>query len=241
MKRTLTLTPRLQKIADLVPPGARFADIGTDHAYLPVWLLRQGRLEHAIASDINNGPLERARLTAEEYGCTRQMSFRLGAGLDQVQPGEADTVAIAGMGGETIAEILSAAAWLKEQPSLLLLQPMSAQENLRRYLWHNGYLIQQEYLVGEGRKIYLILQAVPGEVALPGRDAEYWLGRPDTWAPSPLWDAYLSGEEARLRRAVEGLARAVRPEDRLRRDMYQQVLLGLNELREEWHSHDDCR
>lgn len=240
MKRTLTLTPRLQTIADLVPPNARFADIGTDHAYLPVWLLRQGRLDWAIASDINRGPLDRARQTAEEYGCTRQISFRLGAGLDQVRPGEADTIAIAGMGGETIAEILSAAAWLKEQPALLLLQPMSTQEELRRYLWNNGYQIQREYLAGEGRKIYLILQVVPGEAPSPKYMAEYWLGRPDTWADSPLRERYLSGEEARLARAVEGLSRAQRPEEQRRRTEYLQVLHGLNKLREEWHSHDDC-
>ena len=125
--RPMELTPRLRSVAQLVPQGAKFADIGTDHAYLPVWLLQRGIITKALACDLRQGPLDRARATAEKYGLTEQMDFRLCDGLAGVRPGEADTIAIAGMGGETIAAILSAAPWTWREDCLLLLQPMSAQ------------------------------------------------------------------------------------------------------------------
>ena len=98
--RTVELTPRLRSVAELVPRGARFADVGTDHAYLPVWLLQQGRITGAVASDLRPGPLERARGTAEKYGLTGRMDFRLCDGLSGIQPDEVNTIAMAGMGGE---------------------------------------------------------------------------------------------------------------------------------------------
>ena len=83
--RTVELTPRLRSVAELVPRGARFADVGTDHAYLPVWLLQQGRITGAVASDLRPGPLERARGTAEKYGLTGRMDFRLCDGLSGIR------------------------------------------------------------------------------------------------------------------------------------------------------------
>ena len=99
--RPMELTPRLRSVAELVPQGAKFADIGTDHAYLPVWLLQRGIITKALACDLRQGPLDRARATAERYGLTEEMDFRLCDGLAGVRPGEADTIAIAGLGGET--------------------------------------------------------------------------------------------------------------------------------------------
>ena len=113
--RTVELTPRLRSVAELVPRGARFADVGTDYAYLPVWLLQQGRITGAVASDLRPGPLERARGTAEKYGLTGRMDFRLCDGLSGIQPDEVSTIAMAGMGGETIAAILAAAPWSWER------------------------------------------------------------------------------------------------------------------------------
>ena len=84
--KTLQLQPRLQLLADLVPVGAKLADVGTDHGYLPVWLLQQGSISRAIASDINAEPLEHARKTAAEYGVSEQMDFRLCAGLEKLHP-----------------------------------------------------------------------------------------------------------------------------------------------------------
>lgn len=162
IKENLTLTPRLQAIADRVPQGAKLADIGTDHGHLPLWLLTQGRLAHAIASDIRPGPLHHAKENARFHGLTEQVSFRLAAGLDGVRPDECDTISIAGMGGETIAAILEAAPWTADGNYTLLLQPMTMLAPLRQWLWAQGYEIQQEAVCCEGQRYYLIWQVCGG-------------------------------------------------------------------------------
>ena len=138
----LQLQPRLRLLADLVPQGARLADIGTDHGYLPVWLMQQGRIASAIAADIGPEPLAHARRTAEEYGAA--LDLRLCDGLRGIAPHEADTVVMAGMGGETIRDILRAAPWTADGHHTLLLQPMTKVELLRGWLRENGYLIKQK-------------------------------------------------------------------------------------------------
>ena len=97
--RPIELTPRLLALARQVPEGARFADVGTDHARLPVWLLERGIIQNAIASDLREGPLEQARETARRHALTERLSFRLGDGLTPIRGEEADVCAIAGMGG----------------------------------------------------------------------------------------------------------------------------------------------
>ena len=104
-QKQLQLQPRLQLLADMVPFNSRLADVGTDHGYLPVWLLQQGRIPFAIASDINPDPLEHARQSAQEYGVDG-IDFRLCGGLDGIKPEEVDTIVIAGMGSNTIVGIL---------------------------------------------------------------------------------------------------------------------------------------
>ena len=125
----LELTPRLQLLADWVRPGAKLADVGTDHAYLPVWLLLHHRVEHAIASDLRQGPLERARQTGRAWQ-VHDLDLRLGDGLSGISPDEADTVVIAGMGGEHIAAILAAAPWTRDGCHTMLLQPMTRAQEL---------------------------------------------------------------------------------------------------------------
>ena len=203
-EKVLKLQPRLLCIAEAVPSGARLADIGTDHAYLPVWLLREGRIPYAIASDINRGPLEHARRTAEVYGVAARMDFRLCAGLDRIAPGEADTVVVAGMGGETIVSILSVAPWLREGGVVLLLQPMTKAEVLRRYLTENGFCIASERLVEDKGTIYAVLRAEAGESA-PLTAAQAWCG-----AVSPreaLYGAYAADRVRKLEEAAAGMRR----------------------------------
>ena len=202
--RELRLQPRLQCIADCVPRGARLADVGTDHGYLPAALLQRGRIASAVASDINAAPLEHARATAAECGVTERMDFRLCAGLDDIAPGEADTVVVAGMGGETIITILQAAAW-DWLGKTLLLQPMTKAELLRRWLTENGFCIASERLVRDKGTIYAVIEAKAGESA-PLTGAEAWCGvglRTD-----PLYGAYARDRVGKLERAVDGLRQA---------------------------------
>ena len=93
------LSPRLSMVGELVPVGARLADVGTDHAYLPAALILEGKIPWAVAADLRRGPLDRARTTVREYGLTGKAAFRLCDGLTGIRPGEVDAVAVAGMGG----------------------------------------------------------------------------------------------------------------------------------------------
>ena len=137
MSRTLELSPRLRMAGQLLPEGGCLADIGTDHAYLPAALLMEGKIERAIAADLRRGPLDRARETVKHFGLQDKVSFCLCNGLAGIAPNAADSIAIAGMGGETIAGILAAAPWVRERNIPLVLQPMSSMPDLRRWLQEN--------------------------------------------------------------------------------------------------------
>lgn len=156
----MILTPRLACIAALVPQGARLADIGTDHGKLPISLLRSARIASAIGSDIHQGPLDHAARNAAEYGIT--LSLRLAPGLDAVQANECDTISIAGMGGQTMIDILSAATWTTDGAHLLLLQPMTMIAALREWLWAHGYEIEKESICKEDRRQYVVLSVRGG-------------------------------------------------------------------------------
>ena len=235
MEHTLELTPRLRAAAELVPEGARLADVGTDHGYLPAWLLLEGRIPRAIAADLRPGPLDRARQTAEKYGLTGRMDFRLCDGLSGVAPEEVDAVVIAGMGGETIAAILEAAPWTATGERLLVLQPMSAQPYLRQWLQAHGYAIGREVLAREGETLYTIFLVRPGPMP-PLAPAEAWAGRQSRGESDPLRGAYLDKLIRRAEKAAAGLGRSTRPSDAPRLAEVAQVLAGLRDMKEEWQS-----
>lgn len=228
MQRRLELQPRLQAIADWVRPGARIADVGTDHGYLPVWLLQTGVVEYAIASDINESPLEHARRTSREYG--QQMEFRLCNGLDGISPQEADTVVIAGMGGENIASILERAPWTREG-HMLLLQPMSKPEYLRGFLAGHGYQVTRERLVRDKGVLYPILEAKGGSMATPSPGR---LHGGIALASDPLEGEYLSSLIGKLSRAAQGLRQA--KDGRERAVELDGIVQELEKMRKEWEN-----
>lgn len=206
-RKQLALQPRLHLLARLVPEGCRLTDVGTDHGYLPVALLQQGRITAAIASDIGAEPLEHARRTAMQYGVDG-MDFRLCAGLSGVAPEEADVIVIAGMGGETIISILQDAPWTADGRHRLLLQPMTKAAALRHWLAGNGYTFTDEHLVEDKGRIYPIL-CVKGGVFRPLTEAEALCGV--LLADDPLYAAYLTEHITKLRRSAEGLRRSSDP------------------------------
>ena len=155
----ITLDKRLSAVAALVRQGSRLADIGTDHAYLPVHLVQAGVCLSAIASDIGAGPLDAARRTVTENGLTSEIALRLGNGLATVSAGEVEDIAIAGMGGETIVMILEAAPWVQNEGIRLILQPMTRAEDLRRWLLTHGFTILEEHLIIDGRHLYPVMAA----------------------------------------------------------------------------------
>lgn len=231
----IELTPRLRMAAELVPAGARLADVGTDHAYLPAALILEGRIPFAIAADLRQGPLARAKETARQTGLVGKVAFRLCDGLTGIRPEEVDAVAVAGMGGETIAAILEAAPWTRERGVPLILQPMSSMPDLRKWLWENGFAIQEERLAREGDVLYTALSVRAGEMS-PLSPAELWAGRNQN---DPLRGDWLDRWIARTRRALDGMARA-RGETvstggtfPRRREM-EEVYSGLIDMKKEW-------
>lgn len=232
MKRCFSLSPRLQAVADLVPLGEPLVDIGTDHGQLPVWLLLHGRVPHAVATDLRPGPLSRAKKLAERWELGEdKLSFRLGDGLRAVAPREAAVVTVAGMGGETIAEILNAVSWAREPGHQFILQAMSGMDGLRRYLSTAGFSIRQEVLVEEGNALYVLLWATPGG----GRaltEGEIWAGQQNR--RDPLRGRYLAQELSKLRRAVAGLEQSQRPEDQEKKKWYELAAWEVNQMKKEW-------
>ncbi len=233
MKRPFSLSPRLRAAADLVPPGSRLVDVGTDHGRLPVWLIQHGVIRSAVASDLRPGPLGRAKELAKRWGLSEQISFRLCDGLSAVDPDEAETVVIAGMGGETIAGILHAARWASEGDHLYILQAMSGMDGLRRYLSVGGFTILQEVLVEEGETLYVILLAKPGEMK-PLTEGEIWVGRQTKNMNNPLRGRYLDQELQKLRRAVTGLERSQQPEDQEKKKWYELAIWEVQQMKKEW-------
>ena len=153
------LDKRLQAVASFVPQGAAFADIGTDHAYLPVWLLEKGIIASAVAGDIAAGPCQAARTTVAMHGAVAAISVRQGSGLAVLKPGEVDCIAICGMGGSTISSILAADMSIALSVRRLILQPMAGAAALRRWLVNKGWHIIHEELVEDEPHFYEIICA----------------------------------------------------------------------------------
>lgn len=208
----IRLTPRLAAIAEQIPPGSRVADIGTDHAYLPIWLMQSGRAERVIACDIGEGPLAVARENIYKEKA-EGIELRLCGGLSGLSPGEADVVVIAGMGGELIARIIAETGWLRDSGKLLILQPMSSAENLREFLCLHGFDIVKEQAVFDNRRVYAVMQVRYSGIKRTPDLLYCFIGRmAETGGAGEL--AYIRRQHARLVRRAEGIRNVVhkRPE-----------------------------
>lgn len=162
----MTVTKRIKAIESLVPYGTRLLDVGSDHALLPISLCLSGRIAEAVISDINEGPLDSGRRNVALLCPALKASFVLSDGFANVKHGSYDTVAICGMGGELIARIINDGGEKARVP--LILQPMTHAEDLRKYLWENGFEISKELYVSEGRRVYCVLL-----VRYTGKNTDY--------------------------------------------------------------------
>ena len=150
----IKINDRLLTAVPFVRRGKRFADIGTDHAYLPIYLIDSGVITNAIAADINEGPLEKAQENICKYDLQDNIHTVLCDGLSKIEPDSVDDIAIFGMGGELIIKIIDEASWVKDVDKRLILQPMTHPEKLREYLAQNGFVILGETLSLDRGKIY---------------------------------------------------------------------------------------
>lgn len=155
----IVLSPRLNAAASLVRGGGTVADIGTDHGYLPVFLTEQGLVSFAVCSDIGKLPLENAKKAVEKSGLSEKISLRLSDGLKGFSPGEADEFVFAGMGGTLIVRMLEETSWIKDKNLHFVFQPQSRAEELREFLYKNGFEIGREIAVHENRRYYIAFDA----------------------------------------------------------------------------------
>ena len=167
------ITARLECIARYVR-GNVVADIGTDHAYVPLKLIRDGRANKVIASDIHEGPVNAALRTVNKYKMQDKIDVRLGAGLSTLEENEADVIIIAGMGGALICDIIRQNKKIAENAQLIL-QPMNNQYELRKYLHENNFMIEKEDIATEGFKVYNLIVAKKGEQQPFLNDIDYHL------------------------------------------------------------------
>lgn len=165
------LTPRLSAIKNRIKAEVA-ADIGTDHAYIPIHLIQENRAKKVIAADIKEGPARIAKENIEKNGLSKKIEVRIGSGLSVLKKGEADTIIIAGMGGILISEIIDANIDIAKS-SKLVLQPMNAQYELRKYLIENGFKITGEDMEIEGFKVYNIMDVESGNQEKFKTDFEY--------------------------------------------------------------------
>lgn len=159
----MQLSKRLQLVASFVSKGKMTADIGTDHGYVPIYLVRNQAVPYVYACDVNKGPLERATAHIAEAGLTGQIETRLGSGLSVLKPGEAEAVVIAGMGGPLIQRLLEESSDVVASVAELILSPHSEVDGVRKYLHKAGFCIIQEAMIYDEGKFYTVLKAVPGQ------------------------------------------------------------------------------
>lgn len=227
----MPISKRLSRVAELVPFGARVADIGCDHGYLSIDLLKSGRASFVHACDLREKPLAHGRENAARFGVGEKIRFSVADGLSAVDKDEVDTVVCAGMGGELIAQILEAAPWVRRPGLTLVLQPQSSGNELRRRLRAMGFAIEKEALVEEGGFIYYIMRAVYALSEQPTVGEEY-CSKALLHSGEPLLGAYLHRLNVSLTATVENIRRSENPPlERLR--YYETALREIRQMQEE--------
>ena len=168
------LSNRLDLVASFVPAGARLLDVGSDHAYLPIALLQEGKIEAAIAGEVVKGPYESALANVSASGFQDKIDVRLANGLAAFEPAdEVTTITICGMGGRLIADILDAGKDKLTGVDRLILQPNNREDDLRIWLMENGFEIIAESIMTENGKYYEIMVAEAGHMSLSDKEVRF--------------------------------------------------------------------
>lgn len=226
----MQLSQRLSSVASMVTAGNCLADVGTDHGYVPIYLYERNIIPHAIAMDVNKGPLERATLHIAESGMKEAIETRLSDGLAALKPGEADSVVIAGMGGPLIIRILSAYPETTESLKELILQPQSEIPEVRIWLYENGYEIVEEHMVFEDGKYYPMFKAVKNPQAEKLSDLEYKFGKLSVLGEKDVLKAYLVREVANKQNILNKLMEENSEKSKGRAEEMKALLAELEEM-----------
>lgn len=245
------LSKRLAGLAGLVKPGARFADIGTDHALLPVHLALAGTISYAVAGDVNAGPAEAARRQVRAAGVGDVVNVRHGDGLTVLSPNEVDTVCIAGMGGSLMVRLLEEAGEALSGVTTLILSPHVAEDQVRRWLENNRYVLGLERLVEEDGEIYTLLRAERAasaaesaarhkalyDAALLGADCNavptdllYEMGPLLLRSPDEAFLVKWRGELSKRERIAQGMKQSDAPETRAKLEAWTRATAEIEEV-----------
>ncbi len=203
----MKLSKRLETVISFVEPGSRVADVGCDHGFVPIALVTRGIASRGIAMDVRPGPLGRAQEHVNQYGLQDQIACRLSDGVSALMPGEADTVIIAGMGGELVIHILKEGMGLWPEIRHWILSPQSELFKVRRYLEEHGFHIKAEDMILEDGKYYTVMDVVFDGIADPRllTDGEALYGPRLIADSNPVLKEFLGREETSLLRILAGL------------------------------------
>ncbi|MBQ6364520.1 MAG: SAM-dependent methyltransferase [Lachnospiraceae bacterium] len=180
--KEVSLSRRLETIAGMVTPGSLPADVGCDHAHIPIWLIQKGRVTRVIAMDVAEGPLKMAAMNLEEYDA-EGVELRQSDGLEKLEAGEADTLIIAGMGGALTRRILERDPEKVRSFDEIILGPQSEIPLLRKWLRESGFAFAEEKLVPEDGKYYPVMKLLP-----PGKEGRSAAGNKSAFCPDDLAD-----------------------------------------------------
>lgn len=241
---TIKLSRRLEKLAEYVPKGARVVDIGTDHAYLPIYLLQAGLAEMVIASDIASGPVASARKNVQKYGLSKDIDIRLGEGLQTVTPGEVDVAIIAGMGGFIATQIMASSLTVVDRLQRIIIQPMNASHLIRTFFFEHGFRLIFEDVFRSEHRYYEMLVAEKKRVDDVSSDPVYQLYQHDAaWlqfafacgpmrlqSPTPEFMQYLKSMVINWRRILTTTSAS----ESVRAQQRQNELMRRLQVAEQW-------
>lgn len=227
----MELNARLSALIRYVPQGSVVADIGTDHAYVPVYLLLNKISPKVIASDVSEGPLQAAENTVGRYELQDKIVLRQGNGLEVLAPGEAGIIIVSGMGGNSIKKLLGDSFAVAEAASRLILQPMNNEGSLRLWLTGNGWQIEDEVLVRDGGKIYAVIVARRGD-EWEQDDFIIEIGPRLIGNKDPLLKQYLQEIEGHYLKILGGLSKSRRHEVAKKAAVYARKLERIKGVKE---------
>ncbi len=225
----MNLSPRLKTIASFVNSNTTVADIGTDHGYIPVYLVENKISSKVIATDINEGPLNSAKSIVTEKGLSNYIHTRLGNGLSVLDIGEVDTVIIAGMGGKLITEILDKSSHIANSINYFIFQPMIGSTILRRYIYKNGYKIIDEKLAFESGRIYEIIFAEHGNDNIED-EIFFEIGKKLLMNKDPLLPDYINERITKYEKVMDSLTNSNSEEANKKYRKYNNICKRLKEV-----------
>lgn len=229
MWKMIQLSQRLQAVADLAEDAEVVADVGTDHGYIPLFLIACGKAQRAIAMDINEGPLQRAREHIRQYNQQERIETRLSDGLSKLRPGEAQTIVIAGMGGALMKRILTEGEATAHAADCLVLQPQSELPMFRRFLVEYGYRILREDMVYEDGKFYSMMavkwtESDVGDNLQAMTEADFKYGSLLRARKHPVLRKYLLRQKEQKQKILERLGKNARQDVSERRAQIREEL-----------------